>query len=98
MQDSIFVAHNVKFDYGFIQREFAKVGVEFVRAHLCTCAGMRKTHPGLKSYGLKNLTEHFEIKLDQHHRALSDARAAAELLVLMNRKRGDIETRKEIEL
>ncbi len=96
MEGSIFVAHNVKFDYGFIQREFAKSGIEFVRAHLCTCAGMRKTHPGLKSYGLKNLSEHFQIKLSQHHRALSDARAAAELLILINQKRGAVETRNEI--
>ncbi len=90
MDGSVFVAHNVKFDYGFIQREFQKAGIEFTRAHLCTCAGMRKTHPGLKSYGLKSLTEHFQINLDQHHRALSDARAAAELLLLMNGKRTEL--------
>ena len=87
LEGSIFVAHNVNFDYKFIQSEFAKAGIDFVRPLLCTCAGMRKTHPGLKSYGLKNLTQHFEIKLEQHHRALSDARAAAELLLLMNQKR-----------
>lgn len=87
LEGSIFVAHNVKFDYGFIQHEFRKSGIEFTRANLCTCAGIKKTHPGLKSYSLKNLTSHFEIKLDQHHRALSDARAAAELLFVMNGKR-----------
>ncbi|MBC7465863.1 MAG: VRR-NUC domain-containing protein [Bdellovibrio sp.] len=87
LDGAIFVAHNVKFDYGFIQHEFKKAGIDFTRAQLCTCAGIKKTHPGLKSYSLKNLTQHFKINLDQHHRALSDARAAAELLLVMNGKR-----------
>lgn len=87
LDGAIFVAHNVAFDYSFIQREFARVEMEFVRPKLCTCAGMRKAYPGLDSYGLKNLTEHFQIKLEQHHRALADARAATELLLLMNDKR-----------
>jgi DNA polymerase III subunit epsilon len=99
LEGSIFVAHNVKFDYGFIQNEFAKAGFEFVRPQLCTCAGMRKTHPGLSSYGLKNLTQHFKINLTQHHRALSDARAAAELLLLMNDQRGEFNhTQKNIKI
>lgn len=87
MTGSIFVAHNVKFDYGFIQKEFARAEIEFTRPHLCTCAGIKKSYPGLKSYGLKTLTEHFQIPLEQHHRALSDARAAAELLFLIHRNR-----------
>lgn len=82
-EGAIFVAHNVKFDYGFIQREFARLDREFQRTQLCTCAGMRKNFPGVKSYGLKNLTQHFQISLDQHHRALCDAKASAELLLLM---------------
>lgn len=82
-ESSIFVAHNVRFDYSFIQREFARVEKEFVRPNLCTVSGMRKAYPGLTSYGLKNLTEHFGIALDRHHRALSDARAASQLFRLM---------------
>ncbi len=81
---TVFVAHNVRFDYGFIQREFERAGIQFVRPLLCTCAGLRKTHPGLSSYGLKNLASHFQIDMDQHHRAMSDARAAARLLIIMN--------------
>lgn len=82
-EESIFVAHNVRFDFNFIQKEFERVETEFVRTQLCTCAGMRKSFPGIKSYGLKNLSQHFQIKLDQHHRAMSDAKAATELLLLM---------------
>lgn len=87
LKDTVFVAHNVRFDYGFIQKEFERLGIDFVRPLLCTCAGLRKTHPGLTSYGLKNLTNHFRIEMEQHHRALSDARAAAQLLLIMNNQR-----------
>jgi len=82
-EGAIFVAHNVKFDYGFIQKEFARIEQDFHRTQMCTCLGMKKNFPGVKSYGLKNLTHHFQISLDQHHRALCDAKASAELLLLM---------------
>lgn len=87
VEDSIFVAHNVDFDYGFIAREFARLGRDFRRPRLCTCASMRRLHPGLDSYSLASLCRHFDIPLKQHHRALCDAEAAAELLVIINEKR-----------
>jgi DNA polymerase-3 subunit epsilon len=87
MHDAIFVAHNVDFDYGFISREFARLGRPFRHAKLCTCASMRKLYPGLRSYSLAALTRHFDIALEQHHRALCDAEAAAELLLLVNQRR-----------
>ena len=54
---------------------------------LCTCAGMRRQFPGHKSYSLGNLCQLYEILLDDHHRALCDARAASHLLNLINSKR-----------
>lgn len=86
-KDAIFVAHNVSFDYGFIQAEYQRLDRRFVRPYICTKAGMRKHYLGLQSYGLKNLCLHFGIILENHHRALADAEAAAGLLVLINGKR-----------
>ena len=79
-EGAVFVAHNVNFDYGFIKQEFARLGVNFKRPKMCTVREMRRTYPGLPSYSLANLTRHFGIRMEQHHRALSDAKAAAELL------------------
>jgi len=87
-QGAIFVAHNVGFDYGFIQKEYARLDQRFVRPYICTKVGMKKHYPGLPSYGLKNLSAEFGISLTQHHRAMSDAEAAASLLALINAKRG----------
>ncbi len=87
--DAIFVAHNVGFDYRFIAREFERLGRPFRPPRLCTCASMRKLYPGHRSYSLAALCRTFDIPLRQHHRALCDAEAAAELLVLINEKRAE---------
>lgn len=83
-KDCIFVAHNVNFDYGFIREEYAQIGRHFRRPKLCTVVQMRKYYKGLASYSLANLTRHFDISMQRHHRALSDAIAASELLKLVN--------------
>ena len=87
MEGAIFVAHNVEFDYGFIAREYARLGRAFRYPKLCTCASMRRLYPGHRSYSLAALCSQFDIPLRQHHRALCDAEAAAELLILINEKR-----------
>ena len=81
-QDRIFVAHNSRFDYDFIREEFRRLGYTFTRKQLCTVRLTRKIYPGLRSYSLGNLTKHFGIRLDNHHRALADATATTELLKL----------------
>lgn len=85
--DAIFAAHNVNFDYGFISSEFRRIDRKFRYPKICTCTSMRKLYPGYRSYSLKNLCRDFEIDLSSHHRALCDAKAAAELLKLVNIKR-----------
>ncbi|CCD95916.1 conserved hypothetical protein [Bradyrhizobium sp. ORS 375] len=87
MADGIFVAHNVNFDYGFITYEFSRLDRKFRYPKLCTCAGMRRRYPGHKSYGLGHLCQTYDIELESHHRALCDAKAAGQLLNLINRKR-----------
>ena len=87
MHEAIFVAHNVEFDYGFIAAEFAHIGRRFRYPKLCTCSSMRRLYPGHRSYSLAALCRAYDIPLKQHHRALCDAEAAAELLLLINEKR-----------
>ncbi len=76
-EGAIFVAHNVQFDYSFIQEEFRRLGFTFIRRKLCTVKLSRKTFPGLKSYALGNLIKHFGIKVTDRHRAMADAAATA---------------------
>ena len=86
-RDKIFVAHNVGFDYGFVQAEFASLGYTFKREKLCTVKLSRKLLPKRKSYSLGNLCESLGIDNEARHRAEGDAIATAKLFdILLNIK------------
>lgn len=80
---TIFVAHNVGFDYGFIKAAYEFIGQRFRMPKYCTVRNSRRAFPGLPSYSLGNLTKAFDIDLENHHRALADATATAHLLRLI---------------
>ena len=90
MQNCVFVAHNVNFDYGFFKQEYQRIHRNFIMPKLCTVRETRKYFPGLKSYSLGNLCENFDIPLESHHRALCDAEAAAALLKMIHQKKVDM--------
>jgi len=84
----VFVAHNVRFDYSFIKKEFADLGFTFQRKTLCTVRLSRSLIPGLPSYSLGKLCHSIDIPLNQRHRAIGDAEATAKLfdkLIKINR-------------
>lgn len=78
-QDAIFVAHNVRFDYSFIKREFEELGYLFQSKRLCTVRLTRKLIPGLPSYSLGRLSLSLSLHHESRHRALGDAEATAQL-------------------
>ncbi|MFZ1496416.1 MAG: exonuclease domain-containing protein, partial [Saprospiraceae bacterium] len=78
-QDCIFVAHNVRFDYSFVQEEFRRLGYLYTKRQLCTVKLSRKTFPGLHSYSLENLIRHFNIPFQYRHRALDDTLATVNI-------------------
>ena len=74
-KDTIFVAHNVNFDYTIIQKEFKDLGFNFKRKKLCTVRLSKKLIPGLKSYSLGALCSSQNIHIQDRHRAKGDAEA-----------------------
>ena len=78
-EGAVFVAHNVRFDYSFIQEEFRRLGFTFVRQQLCTVKLSRKAFPGLPSYALGNLIKHFNIQVNARHRAMADVMATVDV-------------------
>ena len=83
LQGKVFVAHNVSFDYSFIQRELKEAGYEWQALKLCTVRLSRKIFPGYPSYSLGNICKHFDITIIGRHRALGDAKATVELFNLL---------------
>nr|WP_321223371.1 exonuclease domain-containing protein [uncultured Psychroserpens sp.] len=81
--DSVFVAHNVNFDYNIIAGEFKRLGIDFRRKKLCTVRLSRKLLPGHKSYSLGKLCKALNIDLVDRHRARGDAEATVILFELL---------------
>jgi DNA polymerase-3 subunit epsilon len=82
-EDHILVGHNVRFDYGFLQQEFAEFGYAFQRKTLCTVKTSRKLIPGQASYSLGKLTASLGLTHSNKHRAYGDAEATTELLAML---------------
>lgn len=79
--DAVFVAHDVRFDYKFTSAMMERVGLEpLANRKLCTFELAQRTLK-FDRYGLKYLNELMDLHQDaDHHRALSDAITALELL------------------
>jgi DNA polymerase-3 subunit epsilon len=86
LKDRIFVAHNVNFDYSFINHYLQQSGFNWQAKKLCTVRYSRKVVPGKKSYSLGNITRDLGIHIEHRHRAGGDAEATAELLELLMSK------------
>jgi len=62
-ENMVFVAHNVSFDYRFIQEEFKRLGYDYQRKTMCTVKMGRKFLPGHKSYSLGRICDELGITL-----------------------------------
>jgi DNA polymerase III subunit epsilon len=79
LEGSIFVAHNVNFDYSFVKHQLNLAGYEFNAEKLCTVRLARKLLPGYPSYSLGKICKQLGIENEAAHRAYGDAAATVEL-------------------
>lgn len=92
----IFVAHNVQFDSKVMRTEMKRCCIAFDPPRLCTVKLSRKVFPGHVSYSLHNLTESLGLPDFNHHRAMADTLACAEILKLAYNKIGPEKILKEV--
>jgi DNA polymerase III subunit epsilon len=69
----VFVAHNVRFDYGFIRREFARLETEWRSPSMCTVRLSRALYPDMPRHNLDAVMERHGIVMENRHRAMPDA-------------------------
>ena len=84
--NTAFVAHNVSFDYRFVQQEYLRLGYEYKRKTMCTVKLSRKYLPGHPSYSLGKLCQDLNIVIDGRHRAGGDALATVKLFEMILQK------------
>lgn len=74
------VAHNAKFDMSFIKRDAKKLGCNINNPVVDTLTLSKLLFPALKKYKLDIVAKHLGISLQNHHRAVDDARCAGDIL------------------
>lgn len=77
--DSVLVAHNAGFDHGFIRQKAKEQGMETDFTVVDTVGLARVLFPELAKYKLDNIAKKLKISLENHHRAVDDAGATAEI-------------------
>jgi DNA polymerase-3 subunit epsilon len=85
----VFVAHNARFDYGFLRHEFERAGRKFMAKTLCTVRLSRRLYAGHASHNLDSLIARHGIDCRARHRALGDADAVWQFLRIAAREHGD---------
>jgi DNA polymerase-3 subunit epsilon len=88
LEGRVFVAHNARFDYGFLRHEFERAGLRFHARTLCTVKLSRRLYPDYRRHGLDNLIERHGIRCHARHRALGDAQAVWEFLRIAENEQG----------
>lgn len=85
-EDSIFVAHNVNFDYGFLKEEFRRSGLSFNIDRLCTVRLSRALYKEHKKHNLSAIIERYNFECKNRHRAFDDARVLWDFMQLSQRE------------
>ena len=86
LSDAIFVAHNARFDYGFIKHEFSRLENTFSAKTLCTVRLSRRLFPEHRSHSLQSLIDRYQFKFKRRHRAYDDANIVLQFLKIINKQ------------
>lgn len=88
------VAHNIVAERSMIRQTTETIGAKLPDfTYYCTQRSTQQHFPGLESYRLNMLVEHFGLPALQHHDAGADAAAAAQLAVHVARAKGITDVR-----
>ena len=73
LEGKVLVAHNARFDHGFLSTEFRRIGMRYQPEILCTVKLSRKLFPQHPRHNLDSVIERHGLVCDHRHRALGDA-------------------------
>ena len=74
LDGKVLVAHNARFDFGFLRNEFKRVGLNYQPKVLCTVKLSRRLFPAERSHSLDSVIARHGLACATRHRALADAR------------------------
>ena len=87
--DSIIVAHNAKFDVGFLKQNAKVLGYEFDYTVIDTLTLAKDIFPNMKKYKLGKIADELGIVVEVAHRALDDVDTTVKVFKVMIQKLKD---------
>ncbi|MBU5293259.1 PolC-type DNA polymerase III [Anaerosalibacter bizertensis] len=81
IKETVLVAHNASFDVGFMRENFSRIGMEIDNPVLDTLELTRSLFPQLKNHKLNTIAKYLKVNLENHHRAVDDAEATADIFL-----------------
>jgi len=91
LENHVVVAHNARFDVGFLRNAYQRLGEEFKYPVVCTVKLSRNLYPKFKRHNLDSIIKRFDLNCEARHRALGDAAALPQLVSKMRHDFGDDE-------
>lgn len=73
LDGGLFIAHNARFDYGFLNNACMRAGLGLPNEVLCTVRLSRRLFPAERRHNLDTLIERHQLITGDRHRALADA-------------------------
>ena len=97
-KDSILVAHNSDFDTGFVREKSSENNLPYDFDAIDTVILSRLLMPDLKNHKLNTIAKELNVSLENHHRAVDDATATAQIFLnfISKLKAMDIENFNEV--
>ena len=89
LEGRVLVAHNARFDYGFLRQEFERAGLPYRARTLCTVKLSRRLYPGHARHNLDSVMQRHGIECKARHRAMGDADAVWQFLRLAAAEHGE---------
>lgn len=87
LKGCIVVAHNARFDMGFLKQAFRREGLSFQPRTLCSVKLSRHLFPDQRSHGLDAVMTRLGLTCAARHRALGDAQVVADFFMRMRDER-----------
>ncbi len=85
MENAVFVAHNARFDYGFMKNEFGRLERSFRADLLCTVQFLRRLKPDWGKYNLDEVMRRFNLSCSARHRAMGDCEVLWEMINMLEK-------------
>lgn len=95
--DAALVAHNARFDYGFLRNAYKRAGTSFSADVICTLRLSRRLSPQHREHNLAALLKRHGIATLTRHRAMADAEALLALWQRWEKEHPDARLAEEVQ-